>query len=295
MQNPSNAGHGAASLTSATAAILRQASAAGRDALNQAELGALLSGLSIGFKESPTPAANVSAVEVRISLNNTREFGMVLSAGLGGLDAELDEGNFRNDRASVYAAAELTDAGDFLGLFRRTLAYQKLAGVAARAGQALPDTQLKSCFAQLLALADCYAPGKPEAPFVLRTLELNPVQVGDQLVVQAARCEFGAPAAVRLARPIHKIDKLLHPASIGLIGVSASGMNFGRIILRNLMGSGYSKERLTIIRPGEKEIDGVKCAESLSSLPQKLDLLIVAVAASAVYDLVDEIIATDAV
>ena len=72
-------------------------------------------------------------------------------------------------------------------------------------------------------------------------------------------------------------------------------MNFGRIILRNLMGSGYSKERMTIIRPGEKEIDGVKCVESLKALDGKLDLLIVAVAASAVYDLVDEIIETDAV
>ncbi len=72
-------------------------------------------------------------------------------------------------------------------------------------------------------------------------------------------------------------------------------MNFGRIILRNLMGSGYSKERLVIIRPGEKEIDGVRCVESLKALAGKLDLLIVAVAASAVYDLVDEIIATDAV
>ncbi len=54
-------------------------------------------------------------------------------------------------------------------------------------------------------------------------------------------------------------------------------MNFGRIILRNLMGSGYDKERLTIIRPGETEIDGVKCVESLKALDHKLDLLIVAV------------------
>ena len=72
-------------------------------------------------------------------------------------------------------------------------------------------------------------------------------------------------------------------------------MNFGRIILRNLMGSGYSKERLAIIRPGEKEIDGVRCIDSLKALEQKLDSLIVAVAADAVYGLVDEIIETDAV
>jgi acyl-CoA synthetase (NDP forming) len=291
MQNSSKSQPGAASLRSATAAIFRQAAAAGRGLLNRAELGTLLSSLAIGFEEGASAPVKSPALEVRISLNNTREFGMVLSAGMGGLDAELDERNFRKDRASVYAAAELTDADDFLGLFRRTLAYQRLA----RAGLPSPDAQLKACFEQLLALASGYAPGSPEAPFVLHRLELNPVQLGERLVAQRAQCEFGAPLAGRLGRPIHKIDKLLHPASIGIIGVSASSMNFGRIILRNLMGSGFRKERLAIIRPGEKEIDGVRCIESLKALEHKLDLLIVAVAADAVYGLVDEIIESDAV
>jgi hypothetical protein len=42
-------------------------------------------------------------------------------------------------------------------------------------------------------------------------------------------------------------------------------MNFGRIILRNLMGSGYSKEQ-PADPPGRGEIDGVKCVESLKAL-----------------------------
>ena len=270
MQNPSKSNPGVAALNSAATAIFRQAASDGRDRLNAPELGALLSSLAIKFHKDAAPAEKSPAVELRISLNNTREFGMVVSAGLGGLDAELDEGNFRKDRASVYAATELTDAEDFLGLFRRTLAYQKLASLAKRDGLPLPDAQLKACFERLLALASCYSPGNPEAPFVLRGLELDPVHIGDELAAQltvgAAHCEFGAPVAGRLSRPIHKIDKLIHPASIGIIGVSASSMNFGRIILRNLMGSGYSKERMTIIRPGEKEIDGVRCVESLKSL-----------------------------
>ncbi|MHB8667192.1 MAG: CoA-binding protein [Burkholderiales bacterium] len=293
MQNPFRSESGPGAPSAGAAAILRQAAEAGRSALNRGELAALLSGLAIGFSADPAPLSSSSRVDLRISLNNTREFGMVLSAGLGGPDGELDESNFRKDRASVYAAAELTDAANFLGLFRRTLAYQMLTGAAGR--PPLADAQLEACFARLLAFAADFAPGNPKAPFVLSSLELNPVHAGERLVVQNARCEFAAPVALRLPRPIHKIDKLLHPASIGIIGVSASGMNFGRIILRNLMGSGYSRERLVIIRPGEKEIDGVRCVESLKAMTGKLDLLIVAVAASAVYDLVDEIIATDAV
>ncbi len=295
MQNPSQSRTHAVANDAATAKLFRQAAAAGRDSLNPEELGILLASLDMVPAQDARPTPGANAVELRISLNNTREFGMVISAGLGGLDTDLDEGNFRKDRASVYAAVELTNAGDFLDLFKRTLAYQRLAAIAKRDGQPVPDEQLRNCFDQMLALGRGQSPGNPEAAFVLRSLELNPVSAGPRLAVHAAHCEFGAPPASRLPRPIHKIDKLIHPASIGIIGVSSSNMNFGRIILRNLMGSGYSKERLCIIRPGETEIDGVKCVESLKALDHKLDLLIVAVAASAVYELVDEIIETDSV
>lgn len=274
--------------TAALTALFRQAAADGRDTLNPPELSALLAGLGIAFGEG---AAADAAGELRIALGNTREFGMVISAGLGGLDAELDAGNFRKDRAAVYAAVALTDAENFLGLFKRTLAYQKLAALARRRQQPLPDAALKRCFERLLTLAS----GRPDAAFALRELTLNPLRIGEQTSVAAATCSFGPAPASRLPRPIAKIDKLLHPTSIGIIGVSATSMNFGRIILRNLVGSGYPKAQMTVIRDGESEIDEIKCVASLKNLDHKLDLLIVAVAADAVYGLIDEIIETDAV
>ena len=242
----------------------------------------------LGLERGPGEAAGV---ELRLSLNRTREFGMVISAGPGGIDGELDEANFAKDRASVYAAVELTDAEEFLCLFRRTVVYQRLAAAARRRAQPAPDAALRDLFGKLLALGR--APGGPGE--MLQALELNPLQLGERALAVAASCDFSAAAAPRLPRPIEKIDKLLHPRSIGIIGVSANSMNFGRIILRNLMGSGYAKEQLLIIRPGETEIDGVRCVDGIKSLPQKLDLLIVAVAASAVYELVDEIIEADSV
>ncbi len=300
MQSTSKVGPDAATLRAAVAELFRQASSAGRSTLNPSELSTLLAELGIGSapEASPTqvkPLQPLAAVDLRISLNNTREFGMVISAGMGGVEAELDESNFATDRASVYSATALTDADNFLDLFKRTLAYQKLAAIAKRNNLPIPDPQLRTCFERLLSLAASQSQADAKVAFVLQSLELNPAHIGERLTVQAAQCEIAAPAAERLPRPIQKIDKLIHPASIGIIGVSASNMNFGRIILRNLMGSGYDKAQMVIIRPGESEIDGVRCVESLKALEHKLDLLIVAVAASAVYDLVDEIIETDSV
>ena len=274
-------------------ALFRRARAAGRRSLNPGEQRLLLAGLGVSLGTGAASPAAQPAVELRISLENTREFGLVISAGLGGLDGALADRNLGQDRACVHASTELTDAQDFLLRFRRTLAYKKLAAASGRDGAFPPDAQLEAVFVRLLDLARSQAAGDPGAEPLLEVLELDPVQVAGVVTAQVARCEFGASAAGRLPRPIHKIDKLVHPASIGLIGVSASGMNFGRIILRNLMGSGYPREQLRVIRPDATEVDGVQCVAGLQALDRKLDLLIVAIAADAVYGIVDEIIASD--
>lgn len=295
MNSPSPFETPAAVASTVAATLFGRANAARRDCLSQDELGSLLASLGLVFKPDVALSQTQPAGEFRLSVNHTREFGMVISAGLGGLDADLAAGNFSTDRATVYAAAELTDAEDFLCLFRRTFAYQKLARIASLGAVKLPDQPLQDSISQILALGHHFSASNADAAFRIRKLVLNLMMLGDQLSVQTACCEFDRACAAPLPRPIHKIDKLIHPATIGIIGVSSTNMNFGRIILKNLMGSGFSTERMTIIRPGETEIDGVKCVESLKALDHKLDLLIVAVAASAVYALVDEIIDTDAV
>jgi predicted CoA-binding protein len=228
-------------------------------------------------------AAGKGGDDLRVSLVNTREFGMVLSAGLGARDAALADGAFRKDRAAVHASVELTDGAAFLERFRRTFAYRRLAA----AGTA-PDAALERCFAALIDL------GRSDAAGTIGEVVLDLAVEGGGLrgSLTSAACE-ARPS--RLARPIAKIEQLINPSRIGIIGVSASGMNFGRIILKNLMGSGCPRERLVIIRPEETEIDGVTCVPSLAALNEKLDLLIVAVPSGAVYPLVDEIIETDKV
>ena len=260
--------------------------------LNRQALEALLGTLGVTLAGEVEAAAAASSGELRLRLHQSREFGMVISATAAGLDGALEQSLFRKGRASAQALAALSSGADFLQCFQQTMAYQKLRLRAQQRQEAAPDAQLVLLFERMLALA---ADPARHTIRTLQSLDLTLMLRQGSFLATHASCMVGEAPAQRLARPIAKIDKLLHPDTIGLIGVSGSGMNFGRIILRNLIGSGYPKERLTIIRPGETEIDGVKCADSLKTLDHKLDLLIVAVAASAVYELVDEIIETDAV
>lgn len=282
--------HAASRAAGEAARLYRAALDAGRATLDAGELARLLAAADLRTAVAPT-----GAIELSIRVHASREFGLVLSAGAGGLDATLDPSCFARDRAAVHAAVDLTDGADFLARFQRTIAWQRIATLAARRCAAAPAEALARLFDAVLQVAAGGHPCAPDAQVALQEFALDCACDGATLAIVAARCSVGAAPVQRVARPLHKIDRLLHPQRIGIVGASASGMNFGRIILRNLLGSGCTPERLCVIRPGGGEIDGVACIESLAAIDGKLDLLIVAVAADAVYPLVDEIIETNTV
>ncbi|WP_147820804.1 acetate--CoA ligase family protein [Salidesulfovibrio onnuriiensis] len=231
--------------------------------------------------------------ELLVSIRRTREFGMVLTAGLGGTDTELYASRFRKGQAVVSASTAQTDGDQFFKLFTRTIAYRKLAGLSRGQQRIISDDQLKECFSSFIEMANRYSPGNPEAPVVIEELEVNPFAFTDyQMVPLDGMCRFSLQESLPEPRPVHKIHNLLHPKRIGIIGVSEKRANFGRIILKNVLSCGFPAEYIAIVRPGVGEIDGVKCVESLQAMG-KVDLFIVAVGAAQVPDLAEELIDRD--
>ena len=64
------------------------------------------------------PDSDTFGHELIVGLRRTREFGMILSAGLGGTDTELYAQRFRKGQAIVAASTEMTDGQTFFELFR---------------------------------------------------------------------------------------------------------------------------------------------------------------------------------
>ncbi len=100
-----------------------------------------------------------------------------------------------------------------------------------------------------------------------------------------------APPAPEPARPLDKLARLLRPRSIAVIGVSARALNPGRIILRNVLAAGFEPDRVTVVKPGSDSLDGVRCVPAIGDLPGRVDLLVVALEASHIPGLVDEVVA----
>ncbi len=241
------------------------------------------------------PDSDAFGNELIVGLRRTREFGMVLSAGLGGTDTELYAQRFRKGQAIVAASTALTDGESFFELFRQTISYRKLAGLTRGQRRIVGDEQLIECFESFIAMANHYSPENPEAPFIIEELEINPFAFTDYLMVPLdGMCRFSLPGSRPVGRPVGKIRNLLHPQRIGIVGVSATRRNFGRIILDNVIAQGFEPGNVTVLREGGTEPGGVACVPDLASLPHKLDLLVVAVNAAQVPDLVEEIISRDA-
>jgi acyl-CoA synthetase (NDP forming) len=241
------------------------------------------------------PDSDAFGNELIVGLRRTREFGMVLSAGLGGTDTELYAQRFRKGQAIVVASTALTDGESFFELFRQTISYKKLAGLTRGQRRIVGDDQLIECFESFIAMANHYSPENPDAPFVIEELEINPFAFTDYLMVSLdGMCRFSLPDSRPVGRPVGKIGNLLHPERIGIVGVSATRRNFGRIILENVLAQGFPKENVTVLRDGGPDASGVDCVPDLASLPHKLDLLVVAVNAAQVPDIVEDVISRDA-
>ncbi|MBU1565172.1 MAG: acetate--CoA ligase family protein [Proteobacteria bacterium] len=229
--------------------------------------------------------------ELLVSLRNSREFGLILSAGLGGRDTELYAARFRKGQAVVSASTEQVDGEAFFDLFKETISYKKMAGLTRGQKRIVTDNQLLECFSALIQVARHFSPTKGFSPYIIEELEVNPFAFSNYLMMPLdGLCRFSTTRQIQPTRPIEKIDKLLHPSSIGIVGISARKMNIGRIILENILANGFPRQDLVLIHPEAREIDGIATVADLRTINKKLDLLILAVDASRVPEMIHAIL-----
>jgi acetyl coenzyme A synthetase (ADP forming)-like protein len=83
------------------------------------------------------------------------------------------------------------------------------------------------------------------------------------------------------------IQKILKPNSIALIGASREPKKLGHITLRNLIEGGF-KGRIFPINPEAGEVLGLQAYQSVSKVPEEIDLALIAVPAALVPKVIEE-------
>src|SRR6478752_4221408 len=88
----------------------------------------------------------------------------------------------------------------------------------------------------------------------------------------------------------HSLDPIFEPASVAVVGASATPGSVGSILVRNLLGNPFGGV-VYPINPKRKSVHGVRCYADLASLPEVVDLAVIATPAATVPALVKECVA----
>ena len=234
------------------------------------------------------------ATELFVGIRSTEEFGPIISAGLGGVEMEVLARKTQKGAAVAIAPTGTIDGEQFFRLFQKTLSFERLSGAMRGSRRLLDDDILVHCFQAFIDLANQFSAMNPEAAFYIEDLEVNPyVATHGRMAPLDGICHFRPASAVQEPRPVNKLGSLLKPRSAAIIGVSDKSRNMGRIILDNMLQSGFGHENVHVVHPSTDAIDGVACVASVEDLPAKVDLFVVAVGAAQAEAVIDELIEHD--
>ncbi len=226
--------------------------------------------------------------ELLLGMRHTFEFGPVVTFGAGGTYAEFLSYCVGPDRGPAVFSPFLGDPGRIRrGLRSRAVTDLVTRDLRGRKRRATLDdlTGLIQGALELAAVAG-------EAG--IAEFEVNPLVVDARgpLALDVLALLRDEPAVSPPPRPRHQLRNLLEPHSIAIMGVSER-VNPGRVVLRNVIGAGFPREAIHVIKPGAESIDGCSCVPDLGSLPGPVDLLVLSISAPRVPQVLEEVVRRD--
>lgn len=85
----------------------------------------------------------------------------------------------------------------------------------------------------------------------------------------------------------YRLDKLLHPRAVALVGASPRPGSLGRVVLDKLRRGGFPGP-IALVNPKHRAIDGLPCVPRLADLPGAPDLVVLTTPPASVPGLVEE-------
>lgn len=230
--------------------------------------------------------------ELLFGFRQTHDFGGVLTIGAGGIHTEFIASKFKEDYnvcfvpISLYDTHYLNSVIDQVGVLDLILKSQR------KQRPLIDRAQLIDVITKLLEFS------KLAEEYDVEEFEINPCVVYDHNL-------YGLDILIKLYtsgtarynildsssnKPINKIQNLLLPESAAIIGVSVRLMNVGRIILNNFIERGFPKNNIYIIKKGVASIEGCQCVDDIEDLPVCVDLLVLAIPAIDVPNVIEKVI-----
>ena len=222
--------------------------------------------------------------ELLFGLRRTDDFGPVVTIGCGGIYSEFLAKNFKVGRDVAVISAQLTGIDTIAAVLDAVPIIRLLANPPRGQQPRIQLERLVDATGRLMWLGQHFG-------HLISEFEINPLVIANGELValdvlvkveRETKCQNGV-------RPVEKLKHLLEPRSIAVIGVSEK-LNPGHVIVNNLLREGFDRSRLYVIKQGTKSLEGCTCCADIASLPERVDLLVVSVAAAHIPQTIAEVI-----
>ncbi|MBI5398843.1 CoA-binding protein [Candidatus Woesearchaeota archaeon] len=90
-----------------------------------------------------------------------------------------------------------------------------------------------------------------------------------------------------MAKKEATLEKFFSPKTVAIVGVSQNPKKLGHVIFRNFFDGAFSGKYF-IVNPKEKNILGQTCYPNIHSIPEKIDLALIATPAQTILDVIDD-------
>jgi acyl-CoA synthetase (NDP forming) len=223
--------------------------------------------------------------ELLLGARWTDDFGPVVTCGAGGIHTEFLAGAFKPGSEIAVASPFDLDAGSVVELLQEVAVAGLLTAEQRGQPPRLELGRLVDLFMKFARLA------REAVPAIVSEIEVNPFVIAGKRMLPLdvlVKCEPVSEPQLH-PRPLEKIKNLLEPSSIAIIGVSER-MKPGRVILKNLIDGGFDRRRIYVVKPDSETVEGCRCYPDVRSLPERVDLLVLAVGAAQLPDLLATVV-----
>src|SRR5271157_5337690 len=103
----------------------------------------------------------------------------------------------------------------------------------------------------------------------------------------AATSWMRASAGNHMDKIIRNLDRVFDPKTVAIVGASATPNKIGNVVVKNFLDARF-QGRVCPVNPKYPDILGYKCFPDVGSIPGTVDLVIIAIPAEGVPDIMDE-------
>jgi len=224
--------------------------------------------------------------ELLVGMHWTEDFGAVITYGAGGIYTEHLARSFASGRATAMISPALAHGVDIEKAVATVAVTPLITGQLRGQKPRIDIGQIRDAIERMMDVAKAFMPE------MISEFEMNPMVISEGRLVALdvlLKLGSGRPREKDPERPTHKMGYLLKPSSAALMGVSER-INPGHIILNNLIREGFPRDRIYVIKPDTEQIEGCRCYPTIESLPEKVDMAVLAIAAAQIPDAVSDFI-----